>query len=204
MEKIQIELETYLYNQYMSNIEAIRRWCPNLLSTDMQKEALLIQLNRIIVSNNSSVEVEVDGTSIQNNVESNSTRTVLEATDEKKGVSPPKRVLKEYRYAKMAVGEDNDFYFKRTSDTFDNNNHFFKLTIYTDGTGTFEMISPQELAPDMFQQLKDNIDDVMPSFVVNYVGSLNNGSNIENKELGELVKSGKSYRVIKPLKLEFK
>ena len=108
------------------------------------------------------------------------------------------------RYAIKAEQDDNEYLFRRTKDRLEegDNNRYFVLTVYDDGTGTFEMAD--DIVGEKFQILLDNKTSILVSGVVKTVGTISPTCSIVTRTIGEVVKSGKSWRVVKPLEIEFR
>lgn len=108
------------------------------------------------------------------------------------------------RYAVKAEEDDGEYLFRRTKDRLEegDNNRYFVLTVYDDGTGTFEMTD--DIVGEKLQTLLDNKTSMLASGVVKTIGTINSTCSIVTKTLGEVVKNGKSWRVVKPLEIEFK
>lgn len=108
------------------------------------------------------------------------------------------------RYATMAEEDGDEYLFRRTKDRLEEGdcNRYFVLTVYDDGTGTFEMAD--DIIGEKLQMLLDNKTALLASGVVKTVGTINATCSIVTKTMGEVVKNGKSWRVIKPLEIEFK
>lgn len=108
------------------------------------------------------------------------------------------------RYATMAEDDGNEYLFKRTKDRIEEGdiNRYFVLTVYDDGTGTFEMTD--DIVGEKLQMLLDNKSTLLSSGVVKAVGTISATCSIVTRTVGEVVKNGKSWRVIKPLEIEFK
>lgn len=108
------------------------------------------------------------------------------------------------RYATMAEDEGNEYLFKRTKDRIEEGdiNRYFVLTVYDDGTGTFEMTD--DIVGEKLQMLLDNKSTLLSSGVVKTVGTISATCSIVTRTVGEVVKNGRSWRVVKPLEIEFK
>lgn len=108
------------------------------------------------------------------------------------------------RYATMAEDDGNEYLFKRTKDRIEEGdiNRYFVLTVYDDGTGTFEMTD--DIVGEKLQMLLDNKSTLLSSGVVKTIGTISATSSIVTRTVGEVVKNGKSWRVVKPLEIEFR
>lgn len=108
------------------------------------------------------------------------------------------------RYATMAEDDGNEYLFKRTKDRIEEGdiNRYFVLTVYDDGTGTFEMTD--DIVGEKLQMLLDNKSTLLSSGVVKTVGTISATCSIVTRTVGEVVKNGKSWRVVKPLEIEFR
>ena len=108
------------------------------------------------------------------------------------------------RYATMAEDDGNEYFFRRTKDRIEEGdiNRYFVLTVYDDGTGTFEMTD--DIVGEKLQMLLDNKTALLSSGVVKTIGTISATCSIVTINVGEVVKNGKSWRVIKPLEIEFK
>ena len=108
------------------------------------------------------------------------------------------------RYATMAEDDGNEYLLKRTKDRIeeDDINRYFVLTVYDDGTGTFEMTD--DIVGEKLQMLLDNKSTLLSSGVVKTVGTISATCSIVTRTVGEIVKNGRSWRVVKPLEIEFK
>lgn len=108
------------------------------------------------------------------------------------------------RYATMAEEDGGEYFFRRTKDRLEegDNNRYFVLNVYDDGTGTFEMAD--DIVGEKRQTLLDNQSTLIASGVVKTIGNISATCSIVTRTLGEVVKKGKSWRVVKPLEIEFK
>lgn len=108
------------------------------------------------------------------------------------------------RYATMAEDDVDGYRFCRTKDRVEegDNNRFFVLTIYDDGTGTFEMTD--DIVGEKRQMLLDSQSTLLASGVVKSTGTISGTCSIVTRTVGEVVKSGKSWHIVKPLEIEFK
>lgn len=108
------------------------------------------------------------------------------------------------RYATMAEDDGDGYRFCRTKDRVEEgeNNRFFVLTIYDDGTGTFEMTD--DIVGEKRQMLLDSQSTLLASGVVKSTGTITGTCSIVTRTVGEVVKNGKSWHIVKPLEIEFK
>mgnify|MGYP007099006333 FL=1 len=108
------------------------------------------------------------------------------------------------RYATMAEEDDNEYFFRRVKDRVEDGdtNRYFVLTIFDDGTGTFEMTD--DIVGEKLQTLLDNKNSLMASGVVKTFGTISSTCSIVTRTVGEVEKSGKSWHIVKPLMIEFK
>lgn len=145
------------------------------------------------------------------NIEVNPQQVVESATDQFTSAAPlmvtsmpiTKNLIGK-RYAIKAEEDDGEYLFRRTKDRLEegDNNRYFVLTVYEDGTGTFEMAD--DIVGEKLQILLDNKTSILASGVVKTVGTISSTCSIVTKTKGEVVKNGKSWRVVKPLEIEFK
>ena len=108
------------------------------------------------------------------------------------------------RYATMAEDDEDGYRFCRSKDRVEegDNNRFFVLTIYDDGTGTFEMTD--DIVGEKRQMLLDSQSTLLASGVVKSTGTISGTCSIVTRTVGEVVKNGKSWHIVKPLEIEFK
>lgn len=127
------------------------------------------------------------------------------ATNEpKEDIIQPKketqRTVVASRYVTNSEEDDGVFYFRRSKEE-KNQNDYFVVHLYDDNTYAFEFVD--DVVGEKMQTLIDNADSYFHPSVVVKQGNPTASSRIKTEELGSVKKEGKSFQIIKPLKISF-
>lgn len=202
------EYQQALMDLYAAVLKVLRLSGSSIFTEKERHEELIA--NMIAIMNSCGYQKSSQGHSPnsveinpQQAVESNNGRVASVAPQVAPSIPVSKNVIGK-RYAVKAEQDDNEYLFRRTKDRLEegDNNRYFVLTVYDDGTGTFEMAD--DIVGEKFQILLDNKTSILDSQVVKTIGTISPTCSIVTRTIGEVVKNGKSWRVVKPLEIEFK
>lgn len=202
------EYQQALMELYAAVLKVLRLSGSSIYTDEGRNKELIA--NMIAIMNSCGYQKTPQGDCLKN-VEINQLQAMASTNSCGASVSPQtvtsKPVTKNVigkRYAIKAEQDDNEYLFRRTKDRLEegDNNRYFVLTVYDDGTGTFEMAD--DIVGEKFQILLDNKISILDSGVVKTVGTISPTCSIVTRTIGEVVKSGKSWRVVKPLEIEFR
>lgn len=169
----------------------------------VQQQAILNRMNAFLLGRDEKYNSRTK--SVSTDISSKQPSFLEKAINERKeDIIQPKnetqRTIVLSRYVTNSEEDDGFFYFRRSKEE-KNENDYFVVHLYDDNTGTFEFVD--DVVGEKMQTLIDNAESYFHPKVVVKHGNPTANSRIKTEELGVVKKEGKSFQIIKPLKISF-